>query len=201
MIAYISGKLSETWGKSCIVTTASGVGYEISVPAHTFAQLPPPGENVAFFTYLAVREDALELFGFSTFEERQTFEILTRISKIGSRTALAILSSFKPEELRQAVMSENVAALLKVPGIGPKTAQHLILELKYRLSSSAVGRQVAPEPQKNSTFMDAMAALRNLGYDESECAPRLRDILQQEPDLDVGSAIRLALKSLAKGKS
>ena len=96
MIAYIEGRLAEVWGNACLVVTEGGVGYEVALPAHTLAALPGKGGSVALYTSLAVREDALELFGFASFEERQTFEVLVSISKVGARTALAILSIFGP---------------------------------------------------------------------------------------------------------
>ena len=202
MIAFVRGILAESWNKSCLVITSAGTGYEISLPGHTFSTLPKAGEEVAFYTSLAVREDALELFGFATFEERQTFGILTQISKVGSRTALAILTVMRPCELRQAVMEDNIPALTRVPGIGAKTAQHIFLELKYKLAQANLGQGMAKVmPQAGSSvFSDTVAALINLGYSEEECAPHARAILNAEPDLDVGSAIRLALKAMSQGK-
>ena len=97
MIAYLEGLLAETWGTSCIVVTRGGVGYELDLPAHTMASLPGRGESVALYTSLVVREDAQQLFGFATFEERQVFEVLLTISKVGARTALAILSLYRPD--------------------------------------------------------------------------------------------------------
>lgn len=199
MIAYLAGTLGEIWGRSCLVLTQAGIGYQVALPDHTLAGLPSPGSPVAFYTYLAVREDAMELFGFATFEERQAFGILTGISRVGARTALAILSVFRPDSLRAAVMEDNLGALLKVPGIGQKTAQHILLELKYKLAAVATGQSGAQQPA--NIYGDTLAALLNLGYSESECAMPVREILKREPDLDVGSAIRLALKALAKGKA
>ncbi|MDE5879892.1 MAG: Holliday junction branch migration protein RuvA, partial [Desulfovibrio sp.] len=110
MIAYLEGRLGEVWGNACVVLTAAGVGYEVALTAHALAALPEPGSEVAFHTFLCVREDALELFGFATFEERQTFETLLSISKVGARTALAILSTFRPAALRRLVLEEDVLA-------------------------------------------------------------------------------------------
>lgn len=196
MIAHIQGKLGEIWDKSCIVMTSGGVGYRLALPAHTLSSLPPQGEDVAFYTSLVVREDALELFGFDTFEERQTFEILRAINKIGARTALAILSSFRPEELQQIVGDENVTALTRVPGIGQKTAQHVFVELKYKLAAMRK-TTIVPCAAGANVYGDVMAALANLGYTEEECANMVRTIVQSEPDIDVGSAIRLALKEMS----
>lgn len=195
MIAYLEGRLGQTWGNNCIVVTAGGVGYQLSLPDHTVAALPPQGEMVAFYTYLTIREDAQDLFGFATFEERETFEILRGISKIGPRTALAILSHLRPEELAQVARDENQAALAKISGIGPKTAQHLLLELRYKFKKHGAGVVKTAAPVA-SALADVLAAMANLGYDEEECGPIVRDIFRAEPDLDVPGAIRKTLAAL-----
>lgn len=199
MIAFISGMLAHTHNNSCIVLTRGGVGYEIALPLHTFSALPEIGQTVEFFTSLAVREDAQELFGFATFEERQTFRILTGISKVGARTALAILSIYRPDELAAIVRDANAGALTKISGIGKKTAQHILLELQYKLAAKKA-RPGPREAMPSSVCADTLAALANLGYGEDECGRIVRDIVKAQPDLDTGSAIRLALKALAKGK-
>lgn len=203
MIAYLEGRLGEVWGNACVVITASGVGYEVAVPAHTLAALPRAGGDVAFHTCLCVREDALELYGFATFEERQTFETLLSISKVGARTALGILSTFRPADLRRLVLEDDVLALTQVTGIGKKTAQHIFLELKYKLKTDDApqGASLAPDGKPGSVFRDALAGLANLGYSEAECAQVVKNILHEEPDLDVTGALRAALKALAKGKA
>lgn len=198
MIAYIAGELVEVWDKACIVRTAGGVGYRIQLPGHTLAALPPQGESVAFYISTAVREDAIELFGFTTFEERQTFEILRAINKVGARTAMSILSQYRPADLRQIILEENIPALTKISGIGQKSAQHIFLELRYKLGQ--FGKATAPAPMAG-TSADVMAALANLGYGENECAGIVAAIIKEEPDIDVGSAIRMALKEIAKGKA
>lgn len=200
MIAYIAGKLAEAFNQSCIVLTPGGVGYIIALPAHTFATLPPAGGEVAFYTYLSAREDALDLYGFATFAERQAFEVLRGVNKIGPRTALAILSAYRPEELEVIVREENQQALTKIPGIGAKTAQHMLLELRYKLKTTGSGKMSAT-PAWSGVQADVMAALANLGYGENECGEIVRGMFEEEPDLDVASAIRLALKKLAKGKA
>ena len=203
MIAYIEGRLDAVWGNSCLVVTGAGVGYAVALPAHTRASLPGRGEPIALYTSLAVREDALELFGFASFEERQTFEVLVSISKVGARTALAILSIFRPEDLRRIVLEDDVQALTQVSGIGRKTAQHVFLELKYKLKidgAPQVGSSGGAVGGGGSVFRDVMDGLANLGYAEEECAPVVRKILQEEPDLDVTGALRAALKGMARGK-
>ena len=203
MIAYVEGRLAQVWGNTALVVTQGGVGYAVGLPAHTLASLPGRGEAVAFYTSLAVREDALELFGFASFEERQTFEVLVSISKVGARTALGILSIFRPDDVRRLVLEDDVLALTRVSGIGKKTAEHIFLELKYKLkvddapqAAALVGSGVRP----GSVFRDVLDGLGNLGYSEDACAPMVKKILLEEPDLDVTGALRAALKTLAKGK-
>lgn len=203
MIGFIRGVLAEAWNRSCLLLTSGGVGYELALPAHTFSALPPKGSEVEFYTSLAVREDALELFGFETFEEKQAFELLTGISKVGSRTALAILSLYRPQQLQDLVASGDVTALTKVSGIGQKTSQHIFLELKYKLGQLSIRRGAAGAQPLNipSVLNDVLAALANLGYSEEEALIVAKDVLDAEPDLDVGSAIRQTLKALARGRS
>lgn len=196
MIAHLSGVLGEAWDNGCIVLTPGGVGYRLALPRNT--ELPAPGEAVSFYTSMAVREDAIELFGFATFEERQTFEILRSINKIGGRTALAVLSVFSPSELREIVDAENVAQLTRVPGIGAKTAQHALLELKYKLGALRKSSSPAAGQPASQLGRDLLAALANLGYSEEECRPVIKDVVENEPDLDVASAIRICLKQLSK---
>ena len=201
MIAYLEGRLTETWDNSCLLVTAGGVGYAVALPAHTLAALPPKGEPVSLFTSLAVREDALELYGFSSFEERQTFDVLVSISKVGARTALGILSVFRPDDLRRIVLEEDVLALTRVSGIGKKTAQHVFLELKYKLNLNREQQAAfAASGGTGTVFRDVLGGLVNLGYTEEECAPLVRKVLSAEPDLDVTDGLRAALKALVREK-
>ena len=201
MIAYLEGRLTETWDNSCLHVTAGGVGYAVALPAHTLAALPPKGEPVSLFTSLAVREDALELYGFSSFEERQTFDVLVSISKVGARTALGILSVFRPDDLRRIVLEEDVLALTRVSGIGKKTAQHVFLELKYKLNLNREQQAAfAASGGTGTVFRDVLGGLVNLGYTEEECAPLVRKVLSAEPDLDVTGGLRAALKALVREK-
>ncbi len=203
MIAYLEGRLAEVWGNSCLLVSEGGVGYEVALSAHTLASLPEKGAHLALFTSLMVREDALELYGFASFEERQTFEVLVSISKVGARTALAVLSIFRPDDLRRLVLEDDVMALTRVSGIGKKTAQHVFLELKYKLKVDDVPQAAAllAGGRAGSVFRDVLDGLANLGYPEEECAPLVKEILHTEPDLDVTGALRAALKALAKGRA
>lgn len=203
MIAYVEGRYSECAGNACVLITEGGVGYEIFLPTHALAGLPEKGGRTAFHTCLVVREDAQELYGFPSWEERQTFMVLTSISKVGAKTALAVLSLFRPEDLRRIVLEDDVPALTRVSGIGKKTAQHVFLELKYKLkvegmpqTASLAGKGEKP----GGVYRDALDGLANLGYPEEEVAPILRKLLNEEPDLDVAAALRQALKTLAKSK-
>ena len=203
MIAYLEGRLTEVWGNTCLLVTPGGVGYAVFVPSHTLATLPPRGEQLALYTSLSVREDALELFGFSTFDERQTFDVLVSISKVGARTALAILSIFRPDDLRRIVLEDDATVLTQVSGIGNKTAQHVFLELKYKLKTDNAPQLSVlsgSTGKAGSLYRDVVAGLGNLGYTEGECAQIVKKILHEEPDLDVSGALRSALKALAKGK-
>lgn len=200
MIAYVEGRLAQAWDHACVVVTEGGVGYEIALPAHAFSRLPDRGGRVAFHTSLQAREDALNLYGFDTWDERQTFEVLITISKVGARTALSVLSLYRPDDLRRLVLEDDAAALARAPGIGKKTAQHIFLELKYKLKveDMPAAAAIASAPT-GSVFRDALDGLSNLGYGEDEAAPVVRKILRDEPDLDVSGALRAALKALARG--
>ncbi len=198
MIAHVEGRLAQQWGSSCVVMTESGIGYAISLPNHTLSHLPARGEFVSFYTSMQVREDAQELYGFETWDERQTFEVLISISKVGARTALGILSLYRPDDLRRLVLEDDVIGLTRVSGIGKKTAQHVFLELKYKLKVEDISDTLGVIPSAGTVLRDVLDGLANLGYTEDEAAPLVRSILQQEPDLDVSGALRAALKGLAK---
>lgn len=203
MIAYVEGHLAAVWGNSCLVVTQGGVGYEVALPGHTASSLPGKGEQVSLYTSLAVREDALELYGFATFEERQTFEVLLSISKVGARTALAILGIYRPDDLRRIVLEDDVQALTRVSGIGKKTAEHVFLELKYKLKAEDAPQAavLVAAGKPGSVFCDVLDGLANLGYSRDACAPLVKKLLRDEPDLDVTGALRAALKNLARGNA
>ncbi len=196
MIAYLEGRLLHRTEESCILLTPGGAGYEVFLSSPTLSRLPEKGQELQLYTSTIVREDALLLFGFATWDERETFETLIGISKLGPKTSLAMLSVFSPDDLRRVAASDDPSVLTRVPGIGKKTAQHIFLELKYRLKT---GEAVLPVDGADSvsSFRDALNGLTNLGYAEEEARPVLEKIFQQEPDIDVASALRLALKTMA----
>ncbi len=202
MIAYVEGRLAEIMDDACLLVTSGGVGYEVFMPGHFLSRLPGRGETLFCYTCTVVREDALELYGFPTWDERQTFLVLTSISRVGAKTAMAILTVFRPDDLRELVAAEDVLALTRVPGIGKKTAQQLFLELKYKLKiEGAAALPAVSLGAAGSVSRDAVAGLVNLGYAEDEAARVVKSILAGEPDLDVSGLLRAALKSLGKGRA
>src|SRR6185436_270189 len=179
----LSGRLAAKTPPQVLVDVA-GVAYEVDVPMSTFYALPATGEAVSLFTHLVVREDAHNLYGFGTLEERAAFRQLIRISGIGARTALAVLSGMSVADLAQAVTLQDGARLVQVPGIGKKTAERLLLELKGRLVEVAGG----PTRTRADDVVNALVAL---GYSEKEALGAAHGLA---PDLPVAEAIRAALK-------
>ena len=192
MIGRIAGTLLEKNPPSILVD-ANGVGYEVDVPMSTLYHLPAPGERVTLLTHLAVREDAHQLYGFATAGERHAFRELIRISGVGARTALAVLSGMSVSELAQAVTLQESGRLTRIPGIGKKTAERLLLELKGKLGAAL---DAAPgSTASGAEGADVLRALLALGYHEREAAAAVRLV---PAGTAVADGIRLALKSLAK---
>jgi Holliday junction DNA helicase RuvA len=199
MIAYIEGILLEITDNSCLALTGGGVGYELFLPAHSLARLPGKGASVKFYTHTHVRQDSLELFAFDTWDERETFRTLLAVNRVGARTALSILGTFRPDDLRRLVLDEDVSGLTRVSGIGKKSAQQILLELRFRLKLEGPA-QPGAGAEGHTLLRDAVAGLANLGYAEDEAAFVVRTVLKAEPDLDLGGILRAALKIMAKRK-
>ena len=192
MIGRLTGTLLEKSPPQVLVD-CHGVGYEVDVPMSTFYNLPALGEPVSLLTHLAVREDAHQLFGFASEQERSAFRQLIRISGVGARTALSILSGLSVADLAQAITLQESARLVKVPGIGKKTAERLLLELKGKLGAelpSASGGGAQTDTQR-----DIEQALLALGYSEKEAQAALKGL---PADVTVSDGIKQALKALAK---
>jgi holliday junction DNA helicase RuvA len=190
MIGRIAGSLLEK-NPPQILVDCGGVGYLLDVPMSTFYNLPALGEKVALLTHFIVREDAQILFGFATAQERTTFRQLVKISGIGPRTALGILSGMSVADLAQAITLQEATRLTKIPGIGTKTAQRLLLELKGKLGADiGAGSVVQSDAQA-----DILQALIALGYSDKEAALALKALPK---DAEVSEGIKLALKALAK---
>ncbi|MBP3731236.1 MAG: Holliday junction branch migration protein RuvA [Mailhella sp.] len=203
MLAYIEGRVLERSESSCVLLTVSGVGYEIFAPEPTLLSLPIKGETAGLYTCFVVREDAQELFGFSTWDERQTFILLTGINRVGARTALSILSSYRPDDLRRMVAQDDGTALTKVSGIGKKTAQQIFLELKYKMKASASsfdGASAIVTQGASSAFRDTLAGLVRMGFDEERAEGVLTRLVADDPDMDEKKLLSRAFKILGGGK-
>ena len=187
MIGRITGRLVGKHPPQ-VVVDVGGLAYEVDVPMSTFYSLPATGEAVTLHTHLVVREDAHLLYGFATLDERTAFRRLIRISGIGARTALSVLSGLSVGDLADAVARQESGRLVKVPGIGKKTAERLLLELKGKLDEVSA-------PAAHAPSADVLNALVALGYSEKEAQAAVRDI---PPGLPVAEAIRTALKALAR---
>ncbi len=189
MIGRLTGILLEKQ-PPMISVDVQGVAYELDVPMSTLYQLPATGTATTLYTHLLVRDDAHLLYGFATDEERQLFRQLLRVNGVGARTALAILSGLSVQELHQAVALQDTGRITKIPGIGKKTAERLMLELRDRLSGVVSATGAAPTPRD-----DALRALLALGYKDKEAGAALAKVA---PDLSVSESIRQALKLLSK---
>ena len=189
MIGRLSGKLIARHPPQVIVDV-HGIGYEIDVPMSTFYQLPATGSEVTLFTHLLVREDAHLLYGFASEQERHVFRQLLKISGVGARTALSVLSGMSISDLYEAVSAQDSARLIKVPGIGKKTAERLLLELKDKLDVTVVAANSA-----GAHGGDILNALQALGYNEKEAAWAVK---QLPAGTAVADGIRQALRLLSK---
>ena len=190
MIGKLTGTLAER-NPPQVVVDCNGVGYEVDVPMSTFYNLPPTGERVSLLTHFVVREDAQILYGFGTAEERMAFRQLIKISGIGPRMALGVLSGLSVAELAQVVTLQDAARLVKIPGIGKKTAERLLLELKGKLGDAIA----APTSVASHAQGDILQALLALGYSDREATAALKAL---PADVGVSDGIKLALRALAK---
>jgi len=192
MIGRIAGVLLEK-NPPYLLVDCGGVGYEIAVPMSTFYNLPNSGEKIVLLTQLIVREDAHLLYGFGTQQERATFRDLLKISGIGARMALAVLSGMSVQELAQAVTMQDAARLTRTPGIGKKTAERLLLELKGKLGAdlgTVAGTVSGPDHAS-----DILNALLSLGYSEKEALVSVKNV---PAGTGLSEGIKLALKALSK---
>lgn len=189
MIGRLHGKLLEK-NPPQILIDVSGVGYEVDVPMSTFCNLPEVGGELTLHTHFVVREDAELLYGFATLAERAVFRALIKISGVGPKIALALLSGITVDQLKDAVDRGETGLLTKVPGIGKKTAERLVLELKGKLAGTGAATAAVPT---SGARADVAAALIALGYSEHEAAAATKKLPE---DCTVNDGLRLALKSL-----
>lgn len=210
MIAHVRGQLVHSAPDS-VVVDVSGVGYRCLVPGSTRAMLPSVGQDVLLHTSFQVREDSMTLFGFLTREEFDLFELLLRVEGIGPKVALGVLSATTPESFRRAVAFEDITALCRVPGIGKKTAQRMVLELKDKVGAigpvqplSGISAQAAlagtlPE-EGGDPFTDAVEALMQLGYARTDAVQALEKARREAGDSPAAETlVRLGLKHLFRG--
>lgn len=191
MIHYLKGIL-EHKSPAFIIVEVGGVGYEISIPLSSFDLLPPEGKEIKINTYLHWRENGVTLYGFVTQEERDFFGLLISISKIGPKSALRIVSRISPSEFKRAIKKGDLATLTHVPGIGGKTAQRLILELKERVEEEEI-----VEPGKETITKDTLSALISLGYTRKEAEKAVKEALRStEEGVDLAGLIREALRHI-----
>ena len=192
MIGRLTGTLLEKLPPQ-VLLDVGGVGYEIDVPMSSFYNLPAVGERVTLVTHFVVREDAQQLYGFLSLKERVAFRELIRISGVGPKLALSVLSGMSADELAQCIVMQDAALLTRVPGIGKKTAERLLLELKGRLADALP--QVGGVSVSAGVTHDALGALLALGYSDKEALPALKQLPE---GLSLEESIRQALKLLSR---
>lgn len=201
MYAYIKGELAEI-NTDHIVIEAGGIGYQVFISLQTFDYLPSVGEDLKIYTYLYLREDAMILYGFLTKDDLELFKLLISVSGIGPKGGLAILSTLEADDLRFAILSGDAKAISKAPGVGGKTAQRVILELKDKLSLEDAFEAKTEHVQKNvaaaggSVKNDAVMALTALGYSSTESLKAVSAVEITE-DMDVEEVLKAALKHLS----
>jgi len=205
MIAYLSGKLIEKEANSIIVDVG-GIGYEAIISLSTFYELGEVDSEVSLRIYTYVREDTLQLFGFTTTRERSLFLKLITVSGIGPKLAITMLSGMGADEIIVAIRSDNLVALTSIPGIGKKTAERLVIELRDKIADiitesdpTKPNVNIAGESGKNEIYDDAISALMNLGYHQKDAAKAVNKAIQDGTEMSVQKLIRKSLQSLANG--
>lgn len=206
MIAYLKGKLLEKEANTVIVET-NGVGYEVMIPLSTFYELGEVGEDIELRIFTHVREDALQLFGFKTLRERELYLKLISVQGIGAKSGISMLSGMSADEIIVAVRTDNLARLTSIPGVGRKTAERLVIELRdklndltsgatqQQLTSAAGGAKVSAD----AVYDDALSALLNLGYQRNAAEKALKQAVQDGTEMSVQKLLRKSLQLLAKG--
>jgi len=200
MFAYIKGTLIQSTPTS-IVVEANGIGYKLFVPANVFSHLPQTGALVTFHTSFVVREQAQSLYGFLSIQERDFFEALLSVTGIGPKIGLALIGHMPAQELQQAILNGDTATLCRVPGIGKKGAERLIIEMRDKVGGLSIqGTELPVHFAANSSLQianDAMSALINLGYNQSVAQKAIKKSLKDIPEgIDLGALISLALKNV-----
>ena len=206
MIAHLSGTLLSKQATS-VILDVSGVGYEVSIPLSTFYELEDPGSNVQLRIYTHVREDALQLYGFKTTRERELFLRLISVSGIGPKLGITLLSGMSADEMIASIRTNNLAKLTLIPGVGRKTAERLVMELRDKVTSLSVEVEeelgakpdAAAAPSEDSMRADALSALLNLGYQRNAAEKAVTAAMSESEVVSVESILRSSLRKLAKG--
>ena len=193
MITHLKGKLIEK-NPTNIVVECNGVGYSVNISLHTFSQLPS-GEHVKLFIHLQVREDSHTLFGFSSKVEREVFRLLISVSGVGASIARTMLSTLSPEQVMEAITQNNIAAIQSVKGIGTKTAQRVVLDLKDKIIK-IYGLDEVSLVSSNTNRNEALSALETLGFARKQAEKVCDDIVNKNPNASVETIIKQALKNL-----
>ena len=200
MIAYLSGKLLEKQANAVIVDVG-GVGYEVMIPLSTFYELGEPGSDIQLRIYTHVREDAIQLFGFKTDRERELYLKLISVQGIGAKSGITMLSGMSADEIISAIRTDNLAKLIAIPGVGRKTAERLVIELRDKvgdLTAAGAAAAAASGPSGDAVFDDALSALVNLGYQRVAAEKALKQANQEGGDQTVQKLLRRSLQILAK---
>lgn len=195
MIGHLRGRLLRKNPQDLIVDV-SGVGYRVLVPISTFCRLAELGEETQLHIHTHVRDDAIVLYGFATSTEQELFERLISVSGVGPKVALGVLSGIETDDLLYAIRDNDVVRLTRVPGIGKKTAERLILELKDKLKHIAPGSPAPAQPSPKRS--DLLSALANLGYSDSESDRAASEALRASPDAALGDLLRSALRAISR---
>ncbi|MFZ1702073.1 MAG: Holliday junction branch migration protein RuvA [Pyrinomonadaceae bacterium] len=203
MIAYLSGKLLEKQANTAIVDVG-GVGYEVAIPLSTFYELGEIGSDVNLRIYTYVREDTLQLFGFKTLRERDLFLRLISVQGIGAKMGIAMLSGMSADEIILAIRTDNVVRIKSIPGVGQKTAERIIIDLRDKVGELSSGTAASQDPSSleplpsDAVFDDALSALTNLGYQRPAAEKALKQSAQEGTEMTVQKLLRRALQVLAK---
>lgn len=200
MIAYLCGKLLEKHANTVIVDVG-GVGYEVTIPLSTFYELGEPGSDIELRIYTHVREDAIQLFGFKTTRERDLYLKLISVQGIGAKSGITMLSGMNADEIVAAIRTNDLGRLTAIPGVGRKTAERLVVELRDKVGdlAAAAGATVASTPlPADAVFDDALSALINLGYQKVAAERALKQAGQEGTEMSVQKLLRRSLQVLAK---
>jgi Holliday junction DNA helicase RuvA len=202
MIALVTGRLAAKDTGGTVVVDTGSVGYRIFVSLNTLMDLPDTGRELSLFTVTVVRDDAFHLYGFSSTEERDLFNLLVQVKGIGPQVALALLGGLKPGDLKEAITRQDAAWISTVPGVGRKTAERIVLELRDKVSGPPVGSPDRVQGVSDEVIKDVVSALTNLGYRAAEGGKAVREVLEKEgsPD-DFQGLVRECLKLLSGRKT